>query len=404
MEVSNTSFAFFNEKVAFYCLLQAFGIGRHDKVLLPAYTSSFVPQTVSYTAASPEFVEFDPSSYNSLLKHYVQAYENISAKKEKGKLAALLIHHTYGSPNPETEKIVNWAKEKGLLVFEYCEYAPQLDSNGRALGTYGDGAFFSFGSQGIAHVTNPKYLGIMAAMESVAPKPTKPEALGIIIRYSLRYLLNKYRSFRLAVSYLARVSPLFGSEFLSHEPSQREFFKGVCTIQHRLSKYYAKQFDTVIAHRKQLALYYGELLRKRGLTVYEYSEGAILSNYPVKVTNRQACLEAAAAAGLEFGQGLNYPLFQSGEEYYDWDNDLESSALSGGVEVVCLPLHSQVTRAYAEELVGFLECFIKGIDYQPVGRFENIRSKIASMPFTFEHIGDKASQFLRRISWLSYKS
>ncbi|MPM54444.1 hypothetical protein SDC9_101222 [bioreactor metagenome] len=379
MTVPNTSFSFFNEKVAFYCLLKAFGIGRHDIVLVPSRTNPFVPRTVRYTSATPEFVDIDLSNYNSLLKHYIQAYEKAGAKNENGTLSAVLVHHAFGSPNPETEKIVSWAKEKGLLVIEYCEYAPQLDTNGRALGTYGDGAFFAFGSQGIAHVTNPKYLGIMATMESVAPKPTKIEVLTLVFNHSVRYLLKKYRSFRLAVQCLARASAQFGSGYSNSEPSPREFFKGVCSVQHRLSKYYAKRFDAVIAHRKQLALYYGELLGKRGLSVYKFGEGAILSNYPVKVMNRQKCIETAASAGLELSLGVNYPLFQYGEEHCDWDDSLESSTLTDAVEIVCLPLHSQVTRAHAEELVDFLECFIKGIDYQPAGRLEYISSIMDSI-------------------------
>lgn len=391
MDIPNTSFTFFNEQVAFYCLLKAFGIGKHDRVLLPGYINSFIPQTVCQTSAIPEYTDISLKNYDSLITHYRESYERAQITGTASSLAAVLIHHTYGSPNPDTEKIVSWASEKGLKVIEYCAYAPQLADNGKAIGTSGDGSFFTFGFQGIVQVNNPKYLNIMAAMEKVAPPPTKTESLSLLANYFTQALQKRFRYFRLLSRFVIEASQLIDCSAwqTSYEASPREFFKGVCRIQRRVSRNYANRFDTIIHHRKQLAAYYSELLEKCGLPSYEYQEGAILSCYPVRVKRKQECLSIASALGFELEKGLDYPPYNAGENDPSRDECRLSGAVSAAQEVVCLPLHERIDLSYAQNLVSLLDCITKGITYNTEASLKGI-CRIPYATTLFERLSKKA--------------
>lgn len=394
MDIHNTSYTFFNSQVAFYCLLKAFGIGNHDRVLIPGYTSSFIPQTVCHTAATPEYADIDPENYTSLIAHYKETYQRMQSNGTASVLTAVLIHHTYGSPNPDTEEIVNWAKEKGLLVIEYCAYGPQLAHNGKALGTSGDGAFFTFGSQGIAQVNNSKYLNIMAAMEKVAPPPTKTESFTLVVNHIMRQLLIGSRYCRLASQYFTKSTLLFDLSRWQEclEASPRDFFKGVGRIQRSASTYYAKRFDTIISHKKQLAVYYNKLLKARGLPIYNYDSESILSYYPVRVKNKQDCLSIAKALGLEMGQGFDYPLYAANDDTINWDESVLHNALSAAQEVVCLPLHEQITLPYAEQLVNLLDCLAKGTTADNTKTPLKLGCRIPYVSALLERIGKVASR------------
>ena len=397
MDVRNTSFTFYNSQVAFNCLLKAFCIGKQDRVLIPAYTDSFIPLTIYHTAADPEYADIDPQNYNSLLSHYTEAYERMKSNGTASFLTAVLIHHAYGSPNPDTDKIVAWAKDKGLLVIEYCTYGPQLSQNGKPLGTSGDGAFFTFGVQGIAQVNNPKYQNIMSAMETVAPPPTKTESLSLATTLFIQQLLLRSRHCRLASQLFIKSNQLFD---INHwdtqlEATPRNLFRGIGYIQRKVSTYYANRFDTIVNSKIQLAAYYSELLRARGLPVYNYEADSILSAYPVRLKNKQECLALAKAAGFELGQGWDYPLYSNS------DDSLLPNAHAAAKEVVCLPLHEQITQPDAEKLINFLDSLQKGTIGGIMPEFPLQSSyKIPHVSELLERIS-KAAPSIRKIPWFS---
>lgn len=405
MKVTNTTFAFFNSQAALYCLLKAFGIGKCDRVLLPGYISLFITQTVCYTAATPEYTDIDPQNYNSLLKHYQETYERMQTKGAATSLAAILIQHAFGSPNPDTESIVNWAREKKLLVIEYCTYAPQLTNGGKALGTLGDGSFFTFGAQGIAQVNNPKYLNIMAAMEKVAPPPTLIETASLVAGCFTRHLLKRSRYFRLASQHFIKLNLLsdLGQEHTNLKVSPRDFFRGVSRFQREATKNYAQRFDTITNYKSQLTAYYSELLRKSGHPVYSYQGEAILSYYPVRIKRKHECLSIANAVGLELGQGLVCPPYNDLQDIINEDERTLPHALSAAQEVVCLPLHEHITLTYAEQLVNLVDCLTKDTTYDIVGTPLQSGYRILSLSECLSHIRGKAAQSLRKFPWFGFK-
>lgn len=64
-------------------------------------------------------------------------------KKFSEKTKVLLVYHQYGFPQ-DMDKIMEFAREKNLIVIEDCAHALNSRYKGRQLGTFGDFAIFSF--------------------------------------------------------------------------------------------------------------------------------------------------------------------------------------------------------------------------------------------------------------------
>lgn len=399
MSTSNQGFSFYNAQVAFSCILKAFGIGNHDRVLLPGYINPFIPQTVHHTGAIPEYADIDDQSFNSLLGHYEEAYKRIETSGTAKALAAVLIQHSYGKANPDSDRIIAWAREKGLVVVEHFIHDGLVVPATNSIEPAGDAAFYACCTKGVVLIGNSKYVNIMATIEKVAPKPTLRESLSIAAIHGIKHLLRKSYHARL-VQYLVKLRQFINlnGSVLRAEPSPREFFRGVGPIQHHIIQYYANNSAELVNHKQKLAAYYSELLKAHGLPCYDYSDKQELTVYPVRVKNKQSCLELAAKLGLELTPGMDYPF-----DCLTGDADAQSlpNAMAAAQEVVCLPLHKYVTRSYADQIVNVLDSIPAENTSQTGVPLQN-RYGI-HLTAMFEHLSDRTVKSLRKIPWFGFK-
>lgn len=115
--------------------LKALGIGAGDEVLVPSNTYIATALAVTYTGATPVFVEPDIRTYN------LDPANLEAALTERTK--AIMPVHLYGQ-SCDMDSIVTFAKEHGLFVVEDCAQAHGATYKGRKVGTFGDAAGFSF--------------------------------------------------------------------------------------------------------------------------------------------------------------------------------------------------------------------------------------------------------------------
>ncbi len=119
---------------ALYLLLRAYGIGGGDEVIVPSNTYIATALAVSYTGATPVFVEPEETSFNldaSLLE---------AAITERTK--AVMAVHLYGQP-ADMDEIRAIAKAHGLKVIEDSAQAHGAVYKGVKTGNLGDAAGFS---------------------------------------------------------------------------------------------------------------------------------------------------------------------------------------------------------------------------------------------------------------------
>lgn len=151
---------------ALHLALAAFAFPEGKKVLVPSLTFSATASAVLYNRLVPVFVDSDPVTLGMSL-------EDLDKKYDKDCVAVIPVHYA-GHPVP-MEKLVPWAKERGLMVIEDCAHTTGALYKGKALGTWGDIGCYSFeekklmttGDGGMIVANDPSLLKDIKAMRWV---------------------------------------------------------------------------------------------------------------------------------------------------------------------------------------------------------------------------------------------
>lgn len=124
-----------NGTVALHLALVSLGIGQGDEVLVPDLTFIATANAVSYTGATPVFVDVDPETWC--------IDPDDAAKKVTSKTKAIIPVHLYGHP-ADMDAINQIAQEYGLYVIEDAAEAHGAEYKGKKVGSLGTCGIFSF--------------------------------------------------------------------------------------------------------------------------------------------------------------------------------------------------------------------------------------------------------------------
>lgn len=124
-----------NGTAALHVALLAVGIGRGDEVIVPTLTYIAAVNAITYTGATPVFVDSRRDTWQMDPEDVV--------RKITSRTKALMVVHLYGQPC-EMEALTKIAKEHKLFVVEDCAEAFGARFDGKHAGTFGDIAAFSF--------------------------------------------------------------------------------------------------------------------------------------------------------------------------------------------------------------------------------------------------------------------
>jgi len=120
---------------ALHLALSAFRFPEGKKVLVPSLTFSATASAALYNRLVPVFVDSDPVTLGIDL-------EDLDRKYDEDCVAVMPVHYT-GHPVP-MEKLMPWARERGLKVIEDCAHTAGGNYQGKILGTWGDIGCYSF--------------------------------------------------------------------------------------------------------------------------------------------------------------------------------------------------------------------------------------------------------------------
>jgi L-glutamine:2-deoxy-scyllo-inosose/3-amino-2,3-dideoxy-scyllo-inosose aminotransferase len=124
-----------NGTVTLQCALGAYGVGRGDEVIVPAWTWYATAMAVHYLGATPVFVDVEPDTL------CIDPEKIVQAITERTK--AIVPVHLYGSMADMT-RIMAIANTHGLRVIEDCAHMHGAVWDGRRAGSIGDVGSFSF--------------------------------------------------------------------------------------------------------------------------------------------------------------------------------------------------------------------------------------------------------------------
>lgn len=120
---------------ALHLALRCFGFPEGKKVLLPSLTFASTATAILYNRLIPVFVDSDPVTLGMSL-------EDAEKKWDKDCVAMIPVHYC-GHPVP-MDKLMPWARQKGMKVIEDCAHTAGGVYKGKTLGTWGDIGCFSF--------------------------------------------------------------------------------------------------------------------------------------------------------------------------------------------------------------------------------------------------------------------
>ncbi len=121
--------------VALHLACAALGLKKGDEVICTDFSWVATAYAISYTGATPVFVDITPETWTI----DPEAIKKAITPKTK----AIMLVHTFGQPADMTA-IMTLAREHGLYVIEDAAPAMGVEHRGRKVGTFGDFACFSF--------------------------------------------------------------------------------------------------------------------------------------------------------------------------------------------------------------------------------------------------------------------
>lgn len=283
---------FSSGRSALTALLESFGIGVGDEVILQAFTCMVVPNAIRFAGAIPIYVDID---------HSANIDPSDLEKTITSKTKAIIVQHTFGTP-ADMDKIMTIARKHNILVIEDCAHALGAVYKGKNVGTIGDGAIFSFGRDkiissvfgGAAVVKNKEAAKKLQTIEQNLSSPSffwiaqqllHPIAMSIILPlYAsgvgklLLVMLQKLHmlSFPVSKSELVGIKP---KNYMTRYPN---------ALAYLLIKQLQK-LDSYTKTRQSISEYYEQELKKLHISYVDSREGStrlrfgILSDHQNKI-------------------------------------------------------------------------------------------------------------------------
>ncbi|MCI5136369.1 MAG: DegT/DnrJ/EryC1/StrS aminotransferase family protein, partial [Candidatus Electrothrix sp. AW2] len=191
---ANSLASYSRGRVALFALLSGLNIGKGDEVALQTFTCVANPEAIKAAGAVPIYIDIESDGVN-------MDYQDLE-KKITSKTRAIILQHTFGIP-AEMDKLLSVAAKKNIPVIEDCCHTLTSQYQGKNVGTFGIGSYYSFewGKTLVAGIG-----GALTVHDALLEKKTKEQYAGyktprmgrevrIFIQYCAHKLLYRPRLF-----------------------------------------------------------------------------------------------------------------------------------------------------------------------------------------------------------------
>lgn len=355
-----TARAFWKGRVAFFALLRALGLGAGDEIVMPGFTCVVVPNAARMLGAVPVYADLEAGGYN--------IDPTLAEARVTPRTKALLIQHTFGIP-AAVDALLEVAARHELMVIEDCAHVIGGTYGGRALGTFGDAAFFSFqwskpyttGLGGMAVTSDAAVGARLGRVHEDARLPPLSARLLVGAQYLSYRCLYTPRLAWPAQDLLRAASArgiLVGSsstaELEGDMPVDHEWRMG--RSQERRGERLLKTVPARNAHASSLAGRYDERLAAGGWQPARRPGDAVLLRYPLEIANKAGLLDAARRAHVELGSWFESPLHPvplATHGRFGYTLGECPRAEIAARQLVNLPLHPRVSLREADRIAAF---------------------------------------------------
>lgn len=354
------AYSFAAGRVGLYGVLDALGIGAGDEVLLQVPTHVVVANAISYTGATPVYVDCDVSTFNIDLD---QAERRVTSRTR-----AVVLQHTFGIP-VDVDAALALTRRHGLELIEDCVHALGATYDGRQVGSFGRAAIFSteetktisttMGGMVVTH--DPELAAKLRAFQARCAAPPRSLTARYLIKLVVYHLLNDPHVHR----YMRRLYELIGRRNPLPHPTSASESRGMRPpgYERRLSNAQAavglsqlRGLEANLAHRRAISELYAQRLGELGHELPKPPERAAPAyvRFPLQLKDRVAATAAVArhaVLGTWFTSVLEEAEAPAAIGYVTGSCPRAELAAR---QLVNLPTHPRVTRADAERIVAAL--------------------------------------------------
>jgi dTDP-4-amino-4,6-dideoxygalactose transaminase len=302
--------------------LRACGIGSGDLVFSVSHTAVATIAAIERAGATPVLVDVEPGTYTMAPRELLRVLQS----PPPGRPAAVLPVHIYGQP-AELSALTEIARISGLRLIEDCAQSHGARYRGRAVGSFGDVACFSF--------YPTKNLGALGDGGMVVTNdPVLAVALREIREYGWR---ERYVSAHAGIN--SRLDP----------------------IQAAILGVKLRSLEADNARRRVVADRYD-----RGLTGLPLALPArrphathVFHQYVIRLAERDALRRSLQAAGI--GSGIHYPVPVHQQVAYSRRLACGPSGLGvterAAPQILSLPIYPQISDEAVDRVVAEIRSF-----------------------------------------------
>ena len=153
-------FVYFRGRVAMAAILRGLGVKEGDDVLIQAFTCIAVPEAVMSVGARPRYVDVERGTPNMDPLDLAQ--------KLRPETRAVVVQHSFGLP-ADVSRLGALSREARVPMVEDCAHTIASRVDGRPVGSFGVGAFYSY------EASKPVFVGVGGS--AISNDATLTEAL-----------------------------------------------------------------------------------------------------------------------------------------------------------------------------------------------------------------------------------
>ena len=302
--------------------LRALGVGPGDEVITVAHTAVATVTAIELCGAIPRLVDIDSVTYTLDPTHLAAAITP--------RTRAIVPVHLYGAP-ADLDAILAVARAHGLLVVEDCAQAHGARTRGRAVGTLGDAAAFSF--------YPTKNLGALGDGGAVATnRPEVAERLRLLRQYGWR---ERY------------VSDVAGTNSRLDE------------LQAAILRVRLGHLEAENEARRRLAARYDAALAGLpiALPAARPADCPVYHLYVIRAAARDALAEHLRARGI--GTGVHYPVpvhRQPAYAHLGYGPGSLPATEAAAAEVLSLPMYPDLTEGAVDTVAAAIRAYYTAVD------------------------------------------
>lgn len=352
---------YFRGRVALSAILKAMNIAQGDQVAIQAFTCVAVPEGVIATGARPLYIDIEPMGFN------MDADDLL--KKLTPETKAIVVQHTFGIP-ADMERIMQIADQRNIPVIEDCCHTLISTYNGRTVGSFGVGGFYSFewgkpiiaGVGGSVVINDPELKNKIENQYTLYRFPPLLRRFRLFAQYQFHRLIYRPSLYWPVRSLYKKLSSLGMAEG-NFNPIENGGYKDFSL---RMAKHTQKvliskirKLEEYTTHSRWTVSEYCSRINSPAVSHPKISNDAdiVFARYPLVSKNKSQLLERAHRSNVEVADWFRTPIHPLGKDQWPlvhYEANSCPNAETMAKQVITLPTNIRVKKRYIDRTVSFL--------------------------------------------------